>query len=325
MSRFPFPIPNGWFAVATSAEIAPGDVRPVHYLDRELVVFRTESGTARVVDPYCAHMGAHLGIGPGSPGDREPGPGTVIGECIRCPFHGWLYDGSGTCVEIPYTTSRIPSKARVRGWDVREQNGLIFVWHHGKGLPPQWEVPVLDEFADDEWVGPIVTERTIATCLQEMQENDHDFVHFKYVHGNEEIPSATITYDETGRIKTTTQTIAAGEDFAKGATVVATDTGFSRESHQLGYVVLRVPGLLSFMAASSPVDTEHVHQRWVFAFPKAIGEEAQQKLLDAFTYQGIYEDIPIWENKRYLANALFVKGDGPIAEFRKWARQFYSF
>ncbi len=324
MSRFPFPIPNGWFAVAESSQVSREQVVPVHYLDRDLVVFRTSSGKANVLDAYCAHMGAHLGIGPGSPGDREPGPGTVIGECVRCPFHGWLYNGTGACVEIPYTTSRIPGKARVQAWEVREQNGLIFVWHHLEGQPPAWEIPALEEFDSPDWDGPIVTERTISTCLQEMQENDHDFVHFKYVHGTDDIRTATITYDETRRIKTTTEYLEAGRDFAKGATVISTETGFSREAHQLGFVVLRVPNLLSFVAASTPIDQETVHQRWVFAFPNSIGKEAGKKLLDAFTYQGIYEDIPIWENKRYVDSPVFVKGDGPIAEFRKWASQFYS-
>jgi hypothetical protein len=36
------------------------------------------------------------------------------------------------------------------------------------------------------------------------------------------------------------------------------------------------------------------------------------------------EDIPIWENKRYLERPLLCDGDGPIAEFRRWCLQFYS-
>ena len=324
MSRFPFPLPNGWFAVAASHDVAIGEVRPIHYLGRDLVVFRTESGGAGVLDAHCAHLGAHLGIGPGSPGDSQPGPGTVVGECVRCPFHGWQYDRTGACVEIPYSDARIPTKAQVRGWEVREQNGLISVWHHRGGQPPAWEVPELPEFADDQWVGPIVTERTIATCLQEMAENDHDFVHFKYVHGTDEIRPAMTAYHENGRIKTTTEILEAGGDFGKGITTIEAQTGFSRETHQLGFVVLRIPGLISFVAASTPVDEDHVHQRWVFAYPKAIGDELGQSIIDAFSHSGIYEDIPIWEHKAYLEHPVLVKGDGPIGDFRRWAKQFYS-
>ena len=42
--RYPFPVPNGWFIVATSAELRPGDVQALHYFDRDLRALRTEDG-----------------------------------------------------------------------------------------------------------------------------------------------------------------------------------------------------------------------------------------------------------------------------------------
>jgi phenylpropionate dioxygenase-like ring-hydroxylating dioxygenase large terminal subunit len=317
-------MPNGWFAVARSDELRPGQVLPVHYFARDLVAFRSESGQPRVLDAYCAHMGAHLGIGPGSPGNREPGPGTVVGDCIQCPFHGWRYDGSGRCVEIPYSDARIPSRARVKGWAVREHNGLIFAWHHLLDEPPGWELPAVPEFNDEAWTGPIYTERDIATCNQEMAENDHDFVHFAYVHTSPEARRAEVTYRANGRIKTTTEYIEQGRDFADGVVTFKQESSFTRETHQLGFVVLRIPDLVSFVAATSPIDEEHVRQRWVFAYPKKLGDELGQGIVDAFAQMGVYQDIPIWEHKRYLERPLLVKGDGPIGDFRRWAKQFYS-
>ena len=79
----PLPIPNGWFAVAWSRELHAGDVRPIHYFGEDLVLFRTRSGQARVLDAFCPHLGAHLGYG-----------GRVMGETVRCPFHGWQFDGT---------------------------------------------------------------------------------------------------------------------------------------------------------------------------------------------------------------------------------------
>src|SRR5262249_18392626 len=62
LPRFPFPsFPTGWFALASSAELAPGDVKAIRALGRDLVLFRTQSGTACVVDAYCPHLGTHLG------------------------------------------------------------------------------------------------------------------------------------------------------------------------------------------------------------------------------------------------------------------------
>jgi phenylpropionate dioxygenase-like ring-hydroxylating dioxygenase large terminal subunit len=309
--RYPFPVPNGWFAVAQSDDLGPGQTKNVHYFGRDLVVWREEgSGLPHVVDAYCAHLGAHLGVGAGSPESHEPGPGTVAGACLQCPFHGWRYDGSGACVEIPYATSaRIPEKARVRAFPAMERNGLIFAWHHAREEPPQWELPVLDEFDDPEWVGPVYTDRYIATALQELMENDQDTVHFVYVHGTDSVPEQTTKWDGRMRI-----TEAPRED---GGT-------FVRESYQLGYVVLRITGGFTFMGASSPVDEGHSHQRWVFAYPRSLGDELGQEMIDRFARAGIYQDIPIWEHKKFREHPVLVKGDGEIAEYRRWVSQFYS-
>ena len=57
------PIPNGWFAVEWSRDLHEGDVKPIHYFGEDLVLFRTRSGEARILDAYCPHLGAHLGFG----------------------------------------------------------------------------------------------------------------------------------------------------------------------------------------------------------------------------------------------------------------------
>ena len=62
----------------------------------ELAVFRDTSGQAHVVDAYCPHMGASLGVG-----------GQVRGDCIECPFHGWKFRGyDGKCVHVPYAENK---------------------------------------------------------------------------------------------------------------------------------------------------------------------------------------------------------------------------
>src|SRR5690606_27947912 len=180
--RFPFPIPNGWFAVARSADLAPGSVVPAHYFGRDLALFRTEAGEARVVDAYCPHLGAHLAVG-----------GSVQGDTVACPFHGWRFDGaSGACVEIPYASSeRVPGRAAVRAYPVVETNGLVFAWHHATGGDPFYDVPEVPELADPGWLDPHLIEFRIATSCQEMAENNHDHAHFKYVHGTDAVPAAT--------------------------------------------------------------------------------------------------------------------------------------
>jgi phenylpropionate dioxygenase-like ring-hydroxylating dioxygenase large terminal subunit len=309
--RVPFGVPNGWFAVAQSDDLKPGETKNAHYFGRDLVIWREHgTGTPHVVDAYCPHMGAHLGVGVGSPESHEPGPGIVTGGCLQCPFHAWRFDGTGRCVDIPYAeTTRIPAKARVRAYPTIEKNGLISAWHHTLDEPPQWELPDVAEFDDDEWEGPIYTERYIDVALQVMMENDVDTPHFKYVHGTETIPRQEERFD--GRVKFTAGTRADGRTL-------------SREVHQIGFGLLRVTDVLVFIAASTPIDVDHTHQRWVFAYPKALGAEAGQGYVDAFAKSGIYQDIPIWEHMQYRERPLLVKGDGNVMAFRRWAEQFYT-
>ena len=78
---YPFPIPSGWFRVAFSGELEKGEVKSLQYFGEEQVLFVSESGAVQLFEAHCPHLGAHLGRG-----------GSVEGEMLRCPFHGWGFD-----------------------------------------------------------------------------------------------------------------------------------------------------------------------------------------------------------------------------------------
>ena len=300
--RFGLPIPNGWFAVATSEELAPGEVKAVHYFGRELVAFRTESGDARVFDAFCSHLGAHLGHG-----------GAVVGETLRCPFHHWRYDGaSGRCVEIPYLAAdgHIPKRACVRSYPTAEQAGLVFAWHHLEGKAPHYEVPTVPEFTDPDWTGADVREFFVDANCQEMAENNNDFAHFMYVHGSPAMPEAEMSIDGHYR-----RTVSPRINELGGV--------FLRESFGLGLGVLHVGDVLVFLSSTTPIDEEHVHVRWVFTSPKRVGDDMRSLMVEGFL-GGVQQDVPIWNHKIYVERPVLVKGDGPIGEFRSWVKQFYS-
>ncbi|MCZ6822371.1 MAG: Rieske 2Fe-2S domain-containing protein, partial [Deltaproteobacteria bacterium] len=133
-ARFPFPAyPNGWARVARSEDLGAKGVVPMRYFGRDLVLFRTEAGHARVLDAHCPHLGAHLGVG-----------GTVEGEGLRCPFHAWHWGGDGRCLDVPYA-KRIPRAAVTRAWETCERNGFIFIWFHAEGDPASETIPELPE------------------------------------------------------------------------------------------------------------------------------------------------------------------------------------
>jgi nitrite reductase/ring-hydroxylating ferredoxin subunit len=294
--RYPFGVPNGWFVVAEAADLAPGDVHAIRYFDRDLVVFRGTDGTPAVVDAHCQHLGAHLAVG-----------GRVEDACIRCPFHGWKFDGpTGRCVEIPYgDVTRIPPKAHTRAYPTLERNHMIWAWHHAKGGDPFYEVPDVPEFSDDDWSPILVRDFEIRVSAQDMAENNVDFSHFRYVHGTDAIPEDDFVTDGTYK-----KTVGGGGTFI-------------REGFGLGLGVLRVQGYVTFLSSTTPIDAGNVHVRWIFTSPKANGPDAALQAADSFC-AGVSQDIPIWENKVYRDPPVITKTEKLILEHRRWSEQFYS-
>jgi nitrite reductase/ring-hydroxylating ferredoxin subunit len=304
------PIPNGWFAVAWSKDLVPGDVRAIHYFGEDLVLFRSRSGQARVLDAYCVHLGAHLGAG-----------GRVMGETIRCPFHGWQYDGeSGKCVAIPYC-EHIPERARVRTWPVQEKNGMIFAWFHSRGEAPSWDFPEIPELVDPEWSAPRTFEVELPAHVQDTHENNNDPVHFHFVHGMLGVPESEISFADDGR---TYRTVSHQEQQTPFGTF---KTSLVRESWGLGLVAIRTVGIpdagLLLYSSTTPIESNRVMSRWLLTATSNMVDIAGEEFMKGVT-EGVMSDMPIWRNKVHRAKPVFCAADRYLAEFRKWARQFYS-
>ena len=92
---------SSWYAIARSDEVARGQVIGRDFLEGRAVVYRGDSGTPAVLNAYCRHLGADLGVG------------KVIGDEIRCAFHHWQYGLDGVCTRIP-ASEKIPRAARLR-------------------------------------------------------------------------------------------------------------------------------------------------------------------------------------------------------------------
>jgi 3-ketosteroid 9alpha-monooxygenase subunit A len=302
------PIPNGWFQVAYADEVAPGQVLPLKYFDRDLVLFRTETGEAKVLDAFCPHLGAHLGYG-----------GKVEGSCIRCPFHAWKFDGGGQCTEVPYA-KKIPPNAKMRAWQVKELAGLILVWHHAAGEPAPWELPEIPEHGHEEWTDYERRRWTIHTRNQEMAENAVDSAHFHYLHGTSNMPESQA--EVTGHILRVFSN--TGMETSRGHV----DGSVESLSYGFGFGLVRFKGVVETLLVSSvtPIDGENVDVRFNFSVRKVGGADITRGVGAAFIKEvsrQLEQDIPIWENKIQWERPVLCDGDGPVGMFRKWCRQFY--
>ena len=308
-------IPNGWFQVAYTDELKNGDVKPLKYFGKDLVLWRSESGEVNLFDAFCPHLGAHLGHG-----------GKVKGEEIECPFHAWRFGQEGKCTAVPYAKS-LPRKAALQKWHTKEIAGMIMAWHHVNGNAPEWDIPdELEEHStggvrNEGWSDFDSREWFITTTNQEMAENAVDSAHFHYLHGCTNMPQSEASI-EGPVLKVYSGT---GMETPRGTV----DGSIDSRSYGFGFAVVRFKGIVETInvGCTTPIDENHVHLRFNFSVKKNGGtadiSKGVGKAFVAEVSRQVEQDIPIWENKIQYEKPLLCDGDGPIGLFRRWCTQFY--
>lgn len=297
--------PMGWYSLARSHELLVGEVKSVQAFDREFALYRTRSGVPVLQDAFCPHLGANLGV-----------EGRVVGESIRCPFHGWRFGSDGECLEIPYC-DEIPDRAKVRIWNCEEKNGEVYIWYHPENTTPQWELPDLIELGSDDWTSPRYAEFLVPAHVQDIAENSCDPVHFQFVHGQPDVPPSEVTIEDDGRI------LHLNSDASKAA---ANPGQLHAIVYSPGFAMVRMtygPNAEMVMYNSAqPINKHETRMRWTLTVRKEIEDLAGDDVIKGII-SGLDDDYPIWANKVHKRQPLFCKGDDTLVMFRKWVRQFY--
>jgi 5,5'-dehydrodivanillate O-demethylase len=155
-----------WQPVYLAKDLKPGHAKPIRIMSEDLTLYRGEGGAPHLVAYRCAHRGTQLSTG------------WVEGDCIRCFYHGWKYDHTGQCVEMPAEDPSFPPKVRIRSYPAREYAGFIFAFL-GDGTPPEFpRAPELERGYGVQW-----TDAQPWPCnwFQRL-ENQVDGVHVAFVH-----------------------------------------------------------------------------------------------------------------------------------------------
>src|SRR3954453_22391085 len=117
-----------WLPVALTREVPDPDCPPVRLriLSEDLVAFRDTNGQVGLVAANCPHRGASLYFGRNE-------------ECgIRCVYHGWKFDATGQCVDMPSepAESNFKNKIKATAYPCRERGGLVWAYLGPEGLEP---------------------------------------------------------------------------------------------------------------------------------------------------------------------------------------------
>jgi nitrite reductase/ring-hydroxylating ferredoxin subunit len=313
--RFPFPgLPSGWYVVATSSELKKGKLLHRSYFNTDIIVYRTQSGTARVSSAFCPHMGANLGK-----------VGRVEGETLVCGFHGFTYDAmEGKCVATSYG-SPPPPRARIEQWLVREQNGLILTWFDETGAGPGWMVPELN---DKGWNKISWRRYRIATHPQETTENSVDFGHFTQIHGFSD-GSITSPIQVDGPYLTNAYRALRGIPIPS-LPLFKLPVDYAVHVWGLGYsqVDVRIDPLhfdVRLWVLPVPVDDENIDLVLGASTMKKSGPLAPlgRSIARFALCNEVEQDLDVWTYKTYLDQPALAKGDGAVAEYRRYVQQFY--
>lgn len=305
--------PRGWYCVAEAHEISADKLMPVSYLDQQLIVYRTASGAAQVADAYCPHLGAHL----------ASSDGCVNAGVITCPFHKWTFDGQeGHCTGIPYSTVPPSKGLSLSLHATREIDGMVMMWHHPQGAAPDFEPYVSTDLKNDRWVlyDTKVWESTAPYC--DLFENLFDTAHIVQLHGASKMPVMKSMEMKTHGLEVHYKLDPEAEQFpidrfeVNFTGVTAINQLFAGQGWATNFVI-----------SATPVDHERFIQK-ARLYVKDLGNPATNDMigkpwLERFAFE-VSQDFKVLNFKKHLPKPRLCGGDGPIYQYREYARQYYE-
>jgi phthalate 4,5-dioxygenase oxygenase subunit len=140
-----------WIPALLAEELSENDCPPVRVklLSERLIAFRDSDGRYGLIDEFCAHRGVSLWFGR----NEESG--------LRCAYHGWKYDVTGQCIEIPSEPaereSSLCAKIKLQSYPLVKIGEVLWTY---LGDPadtpplPEWEfarVPADQTYTSKRW------------------------------------------------------------------------------------------------------------------------------------------------------------------------------
>jgi nitrite reductase/ring-hydroxylating ferredoxin subunit len=160
-----------WLPALLASELPAPDSAPmrVKLLSERLIAWRDSEGRLGLMDEFCAHRGVSLWFGRNEQGG------------LRCAYHGWKYDVSGQCVEIPSEPDNpgLCQRMKLKSYPLVERGGVLWTY-----MGPKAQQPPLPEH---EWATVPETHRYVSKRWQECNylqamEGGIDSSHVSFLH-----------------------------------------------------------------------------------------------------------------------------------------------
>ena len=163
-----------WLPALLAEELPENECAPVRVklLSERLVAWRDTAGRYSLMDEFCAHRGVSLWFGR----NEEHG--------LRCPYHGWKYDHTGQCIEMPSepTESGFCRKIKLTSYPLVERGGVLWAYMG----PPELQPPLPEwEFAMMPADRRFMSKRTQECNWLQALEGGIDSSHVSFLHRGE--------------------------------------------------------------------------------------------------------------------------------------------
>ncbi len=329
-AAIPSPFPEGWYFVASRKAIEKDKLIQLTWMGEHIVAYCDESGQICVAEAYCPHLGSDLSPAAG---------GTVREGRLVCPFHGYEFDATGTCVATPYAPA--PRYTGLRVFATQEIVGMIFAWWGIDGREPQWHLPT-DGFDEEDWCDLDIRKVRFAGHPQETSENAVDMAHLRYVHGFGSV-------ERTEPVSVDGPCLRSGFNFKSTRSIAKVakltfDLTLSTQVYGLGYSLVNIrehsigmdvrlwvlatpiDGALVEMTLASQMREIRKPKRWLAGLgflPVGLRAPIMNRFTASEQVWEVRQDAIIWSRKRYQSLPRLCRSDGEITRFRRYCAQFY--
>lgn len=125
-----------WYPLYITAEVPDDAAIGLNVYDKQVVLYKDAAGVIHCHEDRCPHRLAKLS------------EGQLVNGTLECLYHGWQFDGNGKCVHIPQLPegAKIPQNACVKTYEVRDSQGVIWVWMSDKNPPDLTKLPYFDMY-----------------------------------------------------------------------------------------------------------------------------------------------------------------------------------